>query len=216
MDFSKADSTSATKSYDKPDYILLHRPSKENPSLLRVHKQTLPPFIRVKDLALKYLPQLRAESETEAPSEKQSLNDFARAVRQKMMSFQLRRQAVDQVQSRLNGDRTTHHPDRGLRKWITEVAPNDSGYLAFRVMWLNSDRYDIELDEAGIVQRVDHIRDTEESLETVVPEHFTGGPGVWQGRWERGMRVDELGEFSPKEWEVMEGHRRSSSGSSSR
>ena len=203
--------TTATKTYDKPDYILLRRPLKENPSPLHVFMHTLPYCIPVSKLALQYLPKSRTESESDkgqSQAEKEGLNLFARAVRKKVMYWRLRRRAVDRLQSRLNGDRTQRDPNGQIRKWIKGVTVNDAEYLNIRVEWLNLHWCDIKLDEMGVVQIVGHGA-FQQPVYTMGPEPFNGDPGVWQGRWEVGMRVDELGEYATEETEAMEGCRRS-------
>ena len=215
MSLVSAEFPKATKTYGKPYYILLRRPSNKNHNHLRVHKHTLPSCIPVQSLAIQYLSKERTGSEgeeTHVQAEKEGLNLFARAVRKKAMYLNFRRHAVDRLKSRLNEDRIQLDTNGQSRKWVKDVMANDAGYLSFRIEWLGGHWYDIDLDETGVVQSVKHGAG-QRSHRANMPTSFEGDPGVWHGRWEVGMPVDALGEYSAEGTEAMEDHRRSTRGS---
>ena len=102
-----------TGKFDKPYYIFLKRAriegdtSRSAEDALRVHRHTIPTFIPLRRYEDQYLP-LQGEAEASEVSDnrtyplRQDLHMFVRKVRQELLSWTLRRAAIDLLQEELN------------------------------------------------------------------------------------------------------------------
>ena len=186
----------ATKSFDKPDYLLLNRPSKQHPDRFRIHKHTLPPSIQVSDLASRYLSDSRSLDENlQRKAEEKRLDLLTRSIRRKSLWLKARRNGINALQARLNNDRATRDPNGQARLRIRNVRIKDAECREFIVTWEDYEMMEFWIGETAIVQGVRSL------LEDVIPSPLIGERGVWRGRWEAGMKLDELGAFSAEEFE---------------
>ncbi|KAF2274470.1 uncharacterized protein EI97DRAFT_357363, partial [Westerdykella ornata] len=75
-------------------HVLFNRPNTRFRTMLKIHRHTIPPCIPLRQLANRYLPQLRKDS---SPEVEQDLIRFGKLLRKELVSWHLRSAAVESL-----------------------------------------------------------------------------------------------------------------------
>ncbi|KAI1960373.1 hypothetical protein LOZ58_004096 [Ophidiomyces ophidiicola] len=147
--------------YCEPYYVLLKRTGSDK-NALQVYKHTIPAFIPLEQLQAAYLPvpdvSLYQEDNPKVVPKKQSLTKFVRALRQELVAWHLRRDAVDWLQESLGGIRDTNHDQTlgqslGAELGIVTLRSASLETRLIRLEWRDGRVGRVSLSNKGYVDR---------------------------------------------------------------
>lgn len=148
--------------YEVPFYILLKRVKVDGEVWLSVHRHTIPAFIPVRELERVYLPvptskQTREEEEEDEISmlkaknlPKQDLHTFVAKIRNALVSWHLRVDAVKSLQKQLASSSTSTTKPSGLKSITATSLEHSSLRLEFHDGRVGR----VKVGETGQIERV--------------------------------------------------------------
>ncbi|EEP75552.1 predicted protein [Uncinocarpus reesii 1704] len=156
--------------YSEPYYVLLKSAGNDR-TLLRVHKHTIPAFIRLNQLEAKYLagPDAGAEDSGDLKAgkpENQDLKRFVVALRRELAAWHLRKDAVAYLQEELGVGQTRGEEidTLSLKHGISSLCATSLEARYIRFEWRDGRVGRIHLSNQGLVERAvitsDSGRDT--------------------------------------------------------
>ncbi|KAJ9294881.1 hypothetical protein DTO271G3_6443 [Paecilomyces variotii] len=168
--------------FSKPYYVLLKR-DKGDGKRLRVHRHTIPAFISMEKLEQRYLPVVPRGGDGEvdeiraSKTRKQNLSAFVRDLRQELVAWHLRSDAIDWLRERLKLPRSDPSQpasfDEGVstnKLGIISMSPTSLEARYVRLEWEDGRVGRFKISNNGEVARVviigDHGRDkrTEDAM----------------------------------------------------
>ena len=167
----RIDICSRSGKFEKPYYVLLKRDA-EDKKTLRVYRHTIPPFIPLKTLEQRYLPAARQDNdldeEVPAKVRKQNLPSLVRKVRQHLVSWHLRREAIELLQDQLELTTTSkdapeesramsvdsHQSERHGRLGVASLAATAVEARFARIEWTDGRVGQIKIADSGRMEKV--------------------------------------------------------------
>ena len=182
---------------ETPYYVLLKRSSNND---LRLHRHTIPAHVPIKRYEEQYLP-LRdegygSEEALEDSQNSQNLHAFAANVRNALVSWKLRREAVQNLQEQLiqYHDVDFGDPDENVdvgRFGITKVDYVEDDARMLRISWADGSLGRLSMQENGVVERAviftEHDTRSRLSEKELTGIPIEGLPDKLRRVWDEGM-----------------------------
>lgn len=195
IDISKRDGQ-----FSKPYYVLLKR-DKGDAKRLRVHRHTIPAFISMEKLEQRYLPVTPRGADGEIDplralkTKKQNLSAFVRDLRQEVVAWHLRLDAIDWLREQLKLSRpdsleSAHEPSEQFNDsppknelGIVSLSPTSLEARYVRLEWEDGRVGRFKVSNNGQVVRAVIIGDSGRDKRT--EDTITGGDRRIEGLFER-------------------------------
>ncbi|EGC41703.1 conserved hypothetical protein [Histoplasma capsulatum var. duboisii H88] len=176
----------------QPYYLLLKHVGRSEKKILQVHRHTIPVFIPLSQLERKYLPVPQGTNEADSTSTKprntpkQDLRSLVRELRQELVAWHLRCDALRWLQEELGlldesnqalssqpSTREDQLPANGLGIVFVSATAVEARYI--RIEWRDGRVGRIKLSNSGFVERAIIIGD--EGRDKMTENLLTGGDG---------------------------------------
>lgn len=159
--------------FDSSYYMMLRRVNDES-NELRVHRHTIPALVPVDQYQERYLPlqdEGYGSEDSMMEGQGQDLKGFVAAVRQDLVSWRLRQEAVEMVKERLGLNETEAvAEDQAMKFGVASIDATgvDTHYL--RIVWENGWVGRLKIGDGGSIQKavvIGKVKDEDQRIEQV-------------------------------------------------